>query len=306
MDSCLFCPVRCCMNRNHEYKPYIIAGLVSLFLMILFFLMDQQLLFWIKKLMNHEFDYMQYKRLYLGTDDPSVPFTEWDFLRFTVFNFPAMGFDTKIIFSTQLFQLFIPLYGVLAGICFYRERRTVYRFEYFRNCRYRRMIFLKAVKHSVCAALSVFVPYMLFVIFMRIATGADPRWFGCMSRTLFDDVLPEGFYLRHIFAYYVLEGSVRFFLIPSVYAVFSEAAVLISPGFKTAAAAPVLYYYGLSAIGFALYWIIPQVSLYVNPSVIMAAGSYSDINTPLIIAINMIPMFIGIMTILKQTEYAEI
>ena len=71
-------------------------------------------------------------------------------------------------------------------------------------------------------------------------------------------------------------------------------------------AAPILYYYGLSALGFALAMVLPQLAIYINPSVIMASGSYDQFNSIVLIFINMLPLLIGLGIIHWRTKNVEI
>ena len=67
-----------------------------------------------------------------------------------------------------------------------------------------------------------------------------------------------------------------------------------------------IYYYGLSIIGFGLYYIFGEWSIYINPSVIMASGTYNSVNTLLLLFVNVIPIIIGLILLKRRFKYADV
>lgn len=209
-----------------------------------------------------------------------------------VFSHAVYSFDSTIIFSTEWFQIIIPLFSIICGIDFFNYYHSLFQMEVCKSNSYKLFIFKQLCIRCIKLSGSIFLSYFLFIIVVyNISSLAQ---LGADNRTLFADLLSNQFYVNHTFLYFVLEGSVRFFLIPFVYAFFCQSFVLLKKGLKEVIAAPIAYYYGLSAIGYATMTLFSYASLYLNPSILMANGSYDSFNSILIIVMNMIPLYIAI------------
>lgn len=89
---------------------------------------------------------------------------------------------------------------------------------------------------------------------------------------------------------------------------FSECIPLLNRGIKETVGAPLIYYYGMSMLGNAIYLVAKNssVAIYINPTVIMASGDYTNINTILIIICAMIPLYISFAVIKIRCHDAEL
>lgn len=212
--------------------------------------------------------------------------------------------DVSIIFGTRWFQILIPLFAIMSGVVFYNSYNTVMNFEFYRKTKYRPTVFGSVLKNSLKIAVAIFLAYLIFLLFINnIATSG---WMGSDERSFFSDILGNRFFIEHTLLYFVLEGIVRFLLIPFAYATLAQSIVLLGKDLKEVIAAPILYYYGLSAVGYAASIIVPWLAIYINPSVIMASGTYDNYSSIILILVNLIPLFIGLGIIYWRTRYVEL
>lgn len=211
-------------------------------------------------------------------------------------------FDTAIVLSTMWMQLVIPLFVIPSCIQFYRLYHSSFKFTYPRKRQsYQKILFHEIFVSVLKAAAAIFMGYFLFMIFMWFASSHS-----CQEpRSLFSDLLGSSFYKNHQFIYYLLEGFVRFFAVPFVYAWLGHAVALFDISLKFVIATPIAYYYGLSAIGYALDLSYPVLAMYFNPTVLMANGSY-DFNTLLMLLTNGIPLYIGLGLTKWKCSHVEI
>lgn len=229
--------------------------------------------------------------------------TVWNIMKYSVSNYHLV-LDTNIILGTTWFQIVIPFFSLVGGITFYNHFHKIDRMRYFRKNKYRSELLKVISKNALKVSCAVFFAYLIFTFF--IYSLATPGQLGAEGRTFLQDILGPQFYTNHTLLYFLLEGSVRFLLIPFTYTIFVQSIVLLEKSVKEVMLAPIVYYYGLSAVGYALYSFAPTLSLYINPSVIMASGSYDSFNSILLILINSIPLFLGILLITKETSHANL
>ena len=199
----------------------------------------------------------------------------WDWLTNSFIHF-----DYTIIFGTNLAQIFVPALASVAGICFYKHFHSVFQMSLYRVRKYDIYLLKEISVYAGKMALAFFVAYLLFYVF----TG----------RELLLDILGDNFYYEHTYLYYILDGVVRFLYMPFVYAFLSCSLAVVCRSEKQVFLLSNIYYYGMTIVGFATYMSWGQASLYINPSVIMASGSYYDINTWLLLLNNFIPVLFSL------------
>ena len=214
------------------------------------------------------------------------------------------SFDEAIVDGTFLFQLIIPFLGVIGGIMFYRKHTSIATYEFYRVNDYRKTILQDILLVSAKIACSIFIGYVAYLTFVNFLIGKNPHISG--ERDFLVDIFGKSFYSNSIYIYFLIEGWFRFFLVPFVYAVLSSSICLIAKSEKQVIFYPCLYYFGLSALGFGLTYIIGIYAIYFNPTIIMASGDYIDINSLLLIFIACIPLIIGLTIIVRETKHVEI
>lgn len=213
-------------------------------------------------------------------------------------------FDVSVIFGTMWFQIIIPLFATISGVAFYQIYNSNLKLKIIRKERYKQTILKEILFNSLKLGSVIFAAYLVFISCAYLIS--TPGSLGSSERTLFSDLIGNGLFLNHTFLYFIMEGIVRFFMIPFAYATLSQSFALFDKSLKEVIAAPILYYYGLSAIGFAMAMVVPQLAIYINPSVIMANGSYEQFNSIVLILINMLPLLIGLGIIYWRTKNVEI
>lgn len=211
--------------------------------------------------------------------------------------------DELIIFGTALFQLIIPLFAVISGVKMYKYYNTLFRMNLNKRKSFRSVFIIEVIKNSIKLSLSIFLAYLTFVFIVNIISTKGYEI--SETRDFLLDIFGKALYEKRVF-YYMIEGFVRFFFVPFIYSFFIQIFVLIVQNLKTLIAIPLVYYYGLSTIGYACYSLIPRLSLYINPTVIMANGSYANINSFILLFMNSIPIFIAIVVFIWKTRYVEI
>lgn len=204
----------------------------------------------------------------------------------------SQNFDSMLILSTTWMQVIIVLFSVVGVISFYKIYHSVFSFVYPRtHQRYAHLLVKQILFTAVKLALSVFVAYLLYMFFLAVYAKGEGT--AAMSRSLFQDILGSAFYVDQNYLYFILEGAVRFFLMPFVYTAFGIALVLWGLSLKYVIGIPLLYYYGLSALGTVLSRFMPAISVYFTPTAMMSNGDFL-FNTWLLLLSNTIPLWIGL------------
>lgn len=213
-------------------------------------------------------------------------------------------FDYLLIFGTNLFQILLPCVVSIFGVLFYYKYSSIDQFAIYKTKNYDKYIRKQITHEALKTASTIFFSFIFFYIILFIITKGELS--NYMGRTLFIDLLGNSFYNNNTYLYYILDGAIRMFLIPFVYTFFACSLAIILKTQKQVFLVSNIYYYGLSAIGFGLYYLIGDIALYFNPSVIMASGSYNNINTMLLICTNVIPLILGILIIRGKSKNVEI
>lgn len=287
-------------KRNWKFFALFIICLM----IMLYGMLGEKNFFWILKesIFNPEYraNFFLYNETTVGmVIEPTV----FNIMK-TVISNMQFTFDTSVIFGTMWFQIIIPLFATISGIEFYQIYNSNLKLKIIRKESYRTVILKEILFNSLKLGGIIFVAYLIFISFVYFIS--TPGSLGSSERTLFSDLIGNNLYLNHTFIYFIMEGIVRFFMIPFAYATLSQSFSLFSKSLKEVIAAPILYYYGLSAFGFAFAMVLPQLAIYINPSVIMASGSYDQFNSIVLIFINMLPLLIGLGIIYWRTKNVEI
>lgn len=213
-------------------------------------------------------------------------------------------FESTIIFGTNLAQIFVPVLASVAGIYFYRRFHSVFDMVFYRVKKYDDFLIKEIAVYAGKMALAFFVAYLLFYAFVyNISNGSLMDNAG---RELLLDILGDSFYNNHTYLYYILDGIIRFLFMPFVYAFLSCTLAVACKSEKQVFLLSNIYYYGMTIVGFATYMSWGELSLYINPSVIMASGSYYDINTWLLLLNNSVPVLISFVLLYVRRKAVDI
>lgn len=252
------------------------------------------------------------KGYFLRTDDPIVAAMEPTFINFIKAQIHTLyiemtsinAYDASMIFSKQFLQIILPFFAIIGGIRFYNAYNGIMKFQYSKKTKssYRKNVFINMNEHSFKIALALFLSHVLFGLVMAFLS--DELSLGALNRTLFSDILGSSFYQEHIVLYFILEDFVTIFMMSYAYTFLAESMVLMGYNIKRVVGTPLIYYYGMSVIGFALMQ-ISNIGVYFIPSIYMSSGDYSFSTIPMIL-INMIPLFIAFLIFMVKTKYVEI
>lgn len=286
-----------------ENKKYVFMFLICIILMIYGALYDINITEIIKRAL-FEPGYIDF--YFANTDIPIAPGTAHTLINIVInsIKHSPLAFDSLIIFGTRIFQLILPLFAAVSGIEFYKYFNTVYRFKINHERYYRKFIFKKITVNATKLALSIFIAYCLY--FITIYIVSDFSFNSKATRDFLLDIIGADFYHDHTVLYYFLEGMIRFFFMPFIYSYFAQASVLYFHNLKQIIATPIIYYYSLATIGYGLNIFDHPISIYINPSVIMASGTYSDINSVILILFSILPLIFAIFLIIRRTKDVEI
>ena len=282
-------------------KRYFILSLICFLVMTICILYETNIFFIVK---NFIFNSEYRENFTLAESNIKTNINIFQVIHQVISNYD-WKFDYSIIFGTNFFQLILPCIVSISGLVFYNKYHNIYNFSIHRNQNYKKYIKKEIRNESIKTSLSVFSAFLFFYILIIVITKGELSTYG-MGRSLFLDVFGTSFYYANPYFYYLLDGLVRFFLIPFIYTYFSCSVSIIAKSKKQVFFISNIYYYGLSVIGFGLYYIFGEIAIYINPSVIMASGSYSNVNTILLLFVSLIPLLIGNIILRGKTHAKEI
>ena len=289
------------MSGLVKKRTYIIIGILCFIFMVYTVLQEQNIL---ASIFKYIFD-VNYRTKFAPDKGINGVMPIPRMIVFAIRDNSFWAFDAAIVGGTSLFQLVISFLGVIGGIMFYRKHTSIATYEFYRVNDYRKTILQEILLVSAKIACSIFIGYVAYMIFVNFLAGQNPYISG--ERDFLLDIFGKSFYSNSIFIYFLIEGWFRFFLVPFVYAVLSSSICLIAKSEKQVIFYPCLYYFGFSALGFGLTYIIGINAIYFNPSVMMASGDYIDVNSLLLIFITCsIPLIIGLTIIVRETKHVEI
>lgn len=211
-------------------------------------------------------------------------------------------FDVSIIFGTALFSIFLPLFPMICTYDFYRYYHSIYKSAAYRGKGYRADLNHTMHHNALKMAGTLFLSYFIYMCIVK-AAASEPN--GAPYRSLLHEIFNDRFYGEHTFIYFFIEGLIRFFWMPYIYCRMGEAAVLYESDWKKPVFLPALYYYGLTAAGMALANVIPVLSIYISPAVLMANGDF-EFNSFILLAVNALPMILAWLMTYYRTRYVEI
>lgn len=170
------------------------------------------------------------------------------------------GFDYLIIWSTNIFQLLIPFYVILS-LHFIKSNSKI------------KFIVFESFKYSLC----ILVSFLSFYIFILLITNGKVS--NYINRELFADLLGTDFYKNNIYLYYLIDGIIKFLIVPFMYILNANLIKLTVDNIDKYCFYIIYFYFGLSLLALFLEKFIGNIFMYMNPMVFMASGSYSNIST---------------------------
>lgn len=286
-----------------ENKKYIYVFIICIIIMTYGALTDINLIEIIKRAL-FEPGYIEF--YFANTDTPVPPGTAHTFINLIInaIKYTPLAFDSLIVFGTRVFQLILPLFAAISGIEFYKYFNTIYKFKINSERNYRKFILKKITINAAKIAFSMFIAYSLYLLVIYFIS--DFSFNSKATRDFLLDIIGTEFYVEHIVLYYFLEGTIRFLFMPFIYSCFTQVSVLYFQNVRHVIATPIIYYYLLATIGYGLNMFDHPIAIYINPSVIMASGTYANINSILLMLFNLLPLMLSIILIYWRTKNVEI
>lgn len=218
-----------------------------------------------------------------------------------VFSTYPWHFDDIILVGGNFFQIIIPIIVSFVGIKFYKTLNSNFQLEAYREKKsYKKLIWRKIKKEAFSLSTVMYLAFLFLYIFaFALSKGQilDERY----SRAFLGNLSQSSPYL-----YYLIDGFVRFFFVPSVYTVLACAISLVAKNQKQVLLGINIYYFGLASIAYGLFNIFEMLSHYINPVTIMVIGSIDDINSVLILLITSIPFWLGVGIINWRGKHVEL
>ena len=214
-------------------------------------------------------------------------------------------FDELMAFGPRIFQIIIPIFAVIPAIDFYKYYHSIFHFSLLRKKQGNRLILIEITKNSLKLGISIFIGYVLFMILAYSMSDMNYNSQD-IARTFLLDIFGDKIIIDHKVIYYLIEGSIRFFMIPFVYSFFAQSSVLHFNNLKEVMGAPILYYYFFTFIGYALSIFNNDIYVYLSPAVIMSNGTFRNMNSYLLILMNILPMFFGLILIYRRLRQDDL
>lgn len=286
-----------------ENRKYIYIIIICLVIM-LYGVMD--VMGWIPMIMNTLFNPDYVKNFFINKANPALINTKPTIINVLIDIFSGQYyFDELMAFGPRFFQIIIPLFAVIPAIQFYKYFHSVYQMRFFKEKQYQKFVFQQITYQSLKLALSIFSAYFIFLIIVQFVSDPTLNQ-DSIARHFLLDIFGDDLILKYKFVYYLIEGSIRFFMIPFAYSFLAQTSVLYFDNLKEIVAVPIVYYYLLTFIGYGFAVFQNNLYLYFSPAVIMSNGSFTGIHSILLILINMLPLFIGIILIVRKTKHVEV
>ncbi len=280
---------------------YIGIFFIIFVLLIYTFCADNGVSYIIKYIFNSE-----YRNNYCKLTDiqPCRIKNVFDLIYYELLTNKSNFFEYSLESGASLWVLFVPLPASIVSYKFYRDVNTIGKMEMYREDNYGKYIINRTLKNAFKTATAVYAAYLAF--FMLCVIYKNGYFSPDIIRDFLLDWLGKSFYLEHRYLYYLLEGGIRFFIVPFIYTWFAQMASLEAKSVKMAIFFPCIYYYGLTILGFGFIGLFGRIGIYFSPTTILASGDYNNVNSAGLFAIHLIPIIIGIIILTKKKKHVEI
>lgn len=213
------------------------------------------------------------------------------------------GFDYYAAHGTSIFCFLVPLISVISGFYFINFYNSTFQFHLYRKENCKKYLLYIVLKEAFYISVSVFFAYMSFYLFAYLITKGGTAEIGAFKYFL-SDLFGENFFVDHLYAYYFVEGLIRFFFVPFTYSLFGQCLSLFVDSRKIMLV-PIIFYYGITIIATLLYEIIP-ISIYFNPLMIMANQSIINYNSIGIMMFTFVLLIVCLFFVSRKGDKLEI
>lgn len=258
------------MNKN---KIYLLFFILTFSILMSTFVLETDII----KIFSCYFNNVNYNSIALNSS--LIENIKW------LLNSFEWKFDYIIIWTTNIFQLILPIFYIIGCIIYFNINKNS-------NIK-------KIMNFAFKTALSIFTSYIFFYLIIVIICKCEHTDY--ITRNLFLDIFGANFYYSHTFIYYILDGLVRFLIVPFIY---FSSSILLTSKIKNKS---IGYYYilisymFLSLLSNGLCHLLGDAFKYLNPAAIIISGSYTEISTVFLLLINIGILFLSIFVFYKLT-----
>lgn len=216
-------------------------------------------------------------------------------------------FENFIIFGTVYLQIVVVIFAATTALIVFNREKTIHKMEYYRTSRYLKTIRFRVATISLKVSFSIFLGYMIYFLLALLITRVLPadEVFN-MTRTIFTDWFGEAFYYHHRHLYFLVEGVLRFFVLPFIFSLlFGTIAVMVNR-ISVAVVVPLFYYFTFTAIGYFAFDSSQNLGYLLNPLTIMVSGSFYGGSTENYLSSLLIPIMIPIILLTYQSRVYEL
>ncbi len=216
-------------------------------------------------------------------------------------------FDSLLTIGTNPLQTLIPIFSIVGCISFYKRYHRILKFSFVKIVHFKRELYRIIIIDSLKLALALFFAYLCFYMIcdhlMFFNTNPVHSVLG-EGRSFLADLLPQDFYFRHTYLYFLFDELVWFFYIPFIYAMLVQASALIIPKPRYFLAIVILCCYVLFIISNLIIVFAPRYIIYINP--LLRSIKNVHMNSKVLLLINSIPLFLSIAIIEWRGRHVEI
>lgn len=156
-------------------------------------------------------------------------------------------YDLFVTSSYEFTIIMTPVFAAALSLLFIREKSGLFPYSFTRRKKRLPVLAGSLFSHALLTAAVLFLAYVLFccvgLLFRNPATDGA---YG--QRTVFNLLFGSNFYARHIFLYFLLEGFVKFFILPFVYSLFACCVAFWTDKTYYCLVVPVVYYFFCSIV----------------------------------------------------------
>lgn len=204
--------------------------------------------------------------------------------------------------GTMAYGYLVPLLCLFSGLNFRTYLDTIFSLNAYRKKDYVRFTLSEMNKECLRCALSIYLSYLILWLFVGIVI--NPTNSGELTKYFLSDVFGKNLYIDHQRWYYLVEGTVRFFFVPYVYAFLGTTIAYTFKRKVDIVILPLVFYYGVSFVAqFLITW--NMAFIYVDPIVIMVNGAISGYSSLLLMLFTIVIYVICIIVVTLKSKKCD-
>ena len=106
--------------------------------------------------------------------------------------------------GTMIADYLVPIIAIFAGLNLHKRLRSTFALSAFRKGNYRQALITDVLKEICRTSLAVFIPYLIYLLFVYVFTMDGTAELGAYKYFL-SDLLGERFFYDHVQLYYLIE-----------------------------------------------------------------------------------------------------